>query len=179
MAKKIKQMEMDALRSTFKGVRDLVLLTASGINSQVDNQMRLSLRKKKIRLQMVKNSLARRVFDEMGLKVTRWEGPTVVAWGGDSLSELSKELEALRKKNEKFKPKGAVSEGQEIEFAQALKMPTRAEAIGKVVMLAMSPARRLLGQITSPASKIASQLKTLSEKSEAAPPAPAEAAAAT
>lgn len=180
MAKKIKQMEMDALKATFKGVRDLVLLTASGINSQVDNQMRLSLRKKKIRLQMVKNSLARRVFDEMGIKVARWEGPTVVAWGGDSLSELSKELEALRKKNDKFKPKGAVSEGQEIDFAKALKMPTRAEAIGRIVSLAMSPASRLLGQIASPASRIASQLKTLSEKTEAAPPpAPAEAAATT
>src|SRR5437763_1416854 len=135
MAKPVKQMEMDALKATFKDVRDVVLLSTSGVTCQADNTMRLALRKKSIRLQMVKNSLARRVFDELGLKSKLWEGPTVVAWGGSSIAELSKEIDALRKKNEKIKPKGAISEGLEITFEQALKMPTRAEAIGGVLML--------------------------------------------
>jgi len=107
VAKQIKQMEMEALRRTFEGVRDLVLFTASGIDSQTDNQMRLGLRKKNIRLQVVKNSLARRVFDEMGMKLDGvWEGPTIVAWGAESLAELSKELDALAKKNKKTRSQG-------------------------------------------------------------------------
>src|ERR1700674_4713556 len=106
MSKQIKQMEMDALKQTFQGIQDLVLLTVSGMNSQVDNQMRLTLRKKNIRLQVVKNSLARRVFEEMGLQVAKyWEGPTTVAWGAGSLAELSRELDTLFKKNDKVKVK--------------------------------------------------------------------------
>lgn len=171
MAKQVKQMEMDTLKSTFKDVRDIVLLSATGITCQADNQMRLALRKKNIRLQMVKNSLARRVFDELGLKAKRWEGPTVVAWGGTSIAELAKEIEALAKKNDKIKPKGAISEGLEISFAQALKMPTRAEAIGRVIMLALSPARRVAGQIVGPARRLAGQVKSVSEKKEEAAPA--------
>jgi large subunit ribosomal protein L10 len=180
MSKQIKQMQMDALSQTFKEVRDLVALSLVGINCTLDNQLRLTLRKKDIHLQVVKNSLARKVFDDLGVKIDKvWEGPTTLAWGGTSLAELSRELDTLLKKNDKVKFKGAVADGQEVTFEQALKMPTRAEAIGRVLTLALSPASRLVGQILGPASRVSGQVKTISEK---APPegekAPAEPAAA-
>ncbi len=170
MSKQIKQIEMAALKKTFQDIRDLVVLSADKLNCQADNQLRATLRKKNIRLMMVKNSLARRVFDDVGIKLTDcWEGSTLFAWGANSLAELSKELDALVKKYDKFlKVKGAVSEGQGIAFKTALAMPTKAEAIGHIVGLAMSPASRLVSQILGPASQLASQIKTLSEKAEAA-----------
>src|SRR5262245_27731472 len=105
MAKNIKQMQMDVLKKTFANVRDMVFLTATGVDCQTDNRMRLDLRKKNIRLQIVKNSLAKRVFDELGIKASKWEGPTVVAWGGDSLAGLAKEVDGWIKKNDKVKDK--------------------------------------------------------------------------
>jgi large subunit ribosomal protein L10 len=163
-------MEMDALKKQFQDVRDLVVLSSSKINATADNQMRHGLRKKNIRLQVVKNSLTRRVFDELGMKLTKcWVGPTVLAWGAGSLAELSKELDALAKKNPNIKMKSAVSEGQEIEFKQALAMPTRAEAIARVVGLALAPAARLVSLLQAPGGQIASQIKTLSERKEVAP----------
>jgi large subunit ribosomal protein L10 len=176
MSKQIKQMEMDALKKTFSGVRDLVMLSVSGVDSQVDNTMRLGLRKKRIFMHVVKNSLARRVFDELGLKIaTRWEGPTTVAWGADSIAELSKEIDALLKKNKKIQVKTALADGAEVSFQQALKMPTKPEAIGRVVMLALSPARRIVGQVLGPGGKIVGQIKSLKDKPVES--APAEAAA--
>jgi hypothetical protein len=50
-------------------------------------------------------------------------------------------------------------------------MPTKEEAIGRVLMLALAPAGRLLSQIRGPASMVASQVKTISEKKEEAAPA--------
>src|SRR5271155_4158144 len=110
MSKVIKQMEIQALEATFKDVRDMVLLSVTGLNSIADNQVRLALRKKGIRLQVVKNSLTRRVFADMGMNIAKgWEGPTTVAWGGPSIAELSKEINPLLKKYEKnFKVKSAV-----------------------------------------------------------------------
>jgi large subunit ribosomal protein L10 len=168
MSKQIKQMQMDALTSTFKGVRDMVMMSVAGLNSQVDNKMRLDLRKKKIYLHVVKNSLARRVFGELGLKVEKaWEGSTTVAWGGNSLKELSKEIEGLAKKYEKnIKVKTAMADGQEIGFDRALTMPTRLEAIGEVVGMILGPAATLAGMLTGPASQVASQIQTISEKKE-------------
>jgi large subunit ribosomal protein L10 len=181
MSKTIKQMEMDALGQTFRGVRDMVLLSVSGVNAQADNQMRLALRKKNIRLHVVKNSLARRVFNDLGFKASTdsfWLGPTLIAWGHNSLKELSLEIDALIKKNDKIKPKGAFADGQEVTFDQARKMLSKAEAIGRVVSLALSPAARLVSQIRAPAARVAGQIKTLREKppegggeTPAAPPA--------
>jgi large subunit ribosomal protein L10 len=165
MSKQIKQMEMDNLRETFRAVRDLVVLSVSKQDCHTDTQVRAALRKKNIRIKMVKNSLARRVFDELGIKGNRlWEGSTFFAWGSTSVADLSKELDALVKKNGKIKVKGAIAEGLEVTFQQALAMPTRAEAIGRIVSLALSPAMRLVSQILAPASTLAAQIKTLAEK---------------
>jgi large subunit ribosomal protein L10 len=172
MSKKIKQMQMDTLKSTFQGVRDLVMMSVIGMGGTPNNQLRLTLRKKNIRMQVVKNSLAKRVFDEMGIPLSGiWEGTTTLAWGGTSVADLCKELDTLLKKNDKVKFKGVVADGQQITFEQGLKMPTRAEAIGRVVMLAMAPARRLASQILGPASQVAGQIKSLKDKPEAAPAA--------
>jgi len=189
MSKQIKQMQMDALKATFHEVRDLVVVDITGLDSIADNHLRKALRKKNIQMHMVKNSLARRVFDEIGLKVPKdspyWAGSTFMAWGAGSLAELSRTLdEQLKdfvKKNaklkDKLKIKGAISEGLPVAFDLALKMPTRAEAIGRVVGLAMAPASRLVSQLKAPGANLASQVKTISEKKpeEAAAPAPATA----
>jgi large subunit ribosomal protein L10 len=179
MSKVIKQMEMSSLKTTFKDVRDMVLLSVVGLNSIADNQVRLALRKKGIRLQMVKNSLTRRVFADMGMKIDKgWEGPTTLAWGGSSVAELSKEISPLLKKYEKIiKVKGVVADGQEVSFELALKMPTRAEALGRIITLALSPARRLASQILGPASQVAGQIKSLKDRKEPEAAAPAPAAA--
>jgi large subunit ribosomal protein L10 len=175
MSKVIKQMQMDDLKNTFTGVRDMVLLNVVGLGAIPDNQIRLGLRKKGIRLQMVKNSLARKVFTDLGLQITKgWEGSTTVAWGGTSIAELSKEIEGIAKKNDKtIKVKIAVADGQEVAFDIAVKMPTREQAIGEVIALALSAGSRVIGALLGPGGQLASQVKTLSEKKEegAAPPA--------
>jgi len=89
---------------------------------------------------------------------------------------LSKEIETVVKKFEKkMKVKHAVADGQEVDFATALKMPTLAEALGRISMLAQAPARRIAGQIVGPASQICGQIKGIkdSKKDEAAAETPA------
>jgi ribosomal protein L10 len=165
MSKQVKQMQMDAMKSTFQGVRDLVFLNVSGLNAIEDNTIRLGLRKKNIHLQVVKNSLARRVFGELGLQTPKdWQGPTTLAWGASSIAELSRELETLAKKNPKIKPTSALAEGQPVSFKAALSMPTRAEAIGTIIGMVIGVARQIAGQIAGPAAQIAGQIQTISEK---------------
>jgi len=167
MSKQIKQMQMGVLRQEFKDVRDMVLFNMVGVPATVENQMRLQLRKKNIRLQMVKNSLARRIFSELGVSAGEaWTGPTVLAWGADSLADLSKSLQGYITKNKNIVVKTAVAEGQPVAFADALKFPTRAEALGTII-----------GMIVGVASQIASQIDQISKKEPAAVEAPAAAPA--
>jgi large subunit ribosomal protein L10 len=186
MSKVIKQMQMDALRKTLEGVRDVVVLRITGLDCHADNALRSTLRKKNIRLHVVKNSLTRRIFDEMGMSVPAespfWQGPTTLAWGGDSLAELSKAIDTELKApktaalyKDKVVPKGALADGQMVTFKQATEMPTKAEAIGRIVMLALSPAGRLVSQLRGPVSRVAGQVKAISEKPAGAEAAPAAA----
>src|SRR5271168_4661790 len=97
MSKLIKQMEMTALHKNFEGVRDVVVLSTKGLTCHADSTFRANMRKKNIRLQVVKNSLTRKVFGELGLKVAAespyWQGPTLLAWGAGSVAELSQALD--------------------------------------------------------------------------------------
>jgi len=179
MSKQVKQMQMDVLAKTFQGVKDMVFLTGQGVDATTDNKVRLGLRKKNISLMMVKNSLLRRVFTESGINPDdkAWVGTTVVAWGAESVKDLSKEIESTilkdAKLKDKVKVKSALAEGQPVTFEQALKMPTRKEAIGEIIAALLGPASSIASALTSPASQIASQIQTISEKKPEGEAAPA------
>jgi large subunit ribosomal protein L10 len=179
MSKQVKQMQMDVLAKAFHGVKDMVLLSATGIDSQTDNRVRLGLRKKNITMMMVKNSLLRRVFTDLGVTAgdDTWAGPTVVAWGGESVKDLSREVENALLKDPKLKDKvrvkTAMAEGQPVTFERALKMPTRKEAIGEIMAAILGPAGSIAGCLTGPAAQVASQIQTIAEKKPEGEAAPA------
>ncbi|VTS01581.1 50S ribosomal protein L10 [Tuwongella immobilis] len=175
MSKKVKQMELDALTKTFAGVRELVLIAPNKVDSALDYTMRKTLREKKIRVQMVKNTLARKVLGGFGVTAgDNWSGPTLIAWGTESIKELSTAVDAFIKdtvkKNpkaaDKLKVKTAVVDGQPVKLEDAMKMPTRLEAIGEIVNAILAPASAIAGALTGPISQVASQIQTLSEKTE-------------
>jgi large subunit ribosomal protein L10 len=188
MSKAIKQMQMTSVQDTFKEVRDLVVLSVKGLDCHADHALRAALRKKNIRLQVVKNSLTRKVFGELGMAVRQdspyWSGPTTLAWGapGISIAEVSRAVEAELKNaktaasyKDKVSVKGAIAEGQPVGFDVALKMPTREEAIAQIVGMILGPGSAIAGCLTGPPAQIASQIKTISEKTEEGA-APAETA---
>jgi large subunit ribosomal protein L10 len=169
MSKQVKQLQMDALKKTFNGVKNMVVFSSTKMSAIAENQLRLNLRKKNVHLQQVKNSLAQKVFTDMGINLKDvWGGCTVFAWGPDNVKELSKTLESafkdVEKKdpkfNEKVKIKGAVAEGQQVTFEQALKMPTRLEAIGEIVGMILGPGSTLAAMVMGPGGQIASQIES-------------------
>jgi large subunit ribosomal protein L10 len=170
VSKHVKQMQMDVLAQTFRDVKDLLFISAQGIDAQTDNKVRLGLRKKNISLMVVKNTLLRRVFTDAGINPgeAAWAGPTIIAWGAESVKDLSKEVESALLKDpklkDKVKVKTAVAEGQPVPFARALTMPTRKEAIGEIIAALLGPAASIASALTSPAAQLASQIQTIAEK---------------
>jgi large subunit ribosomal protein L10 len=183
MSKAVKQMEYTALERTFAGVRDLLLLSPARIDSGTDYNFRKQLREKKVRVQMVKNSLAQRVFEANGVKLDSkiWTGTTLVAWGADSIKDLSKAVDGLIKEIEKKDPKqkdrlklkSAVADGQPVPMAAALVMPTRLEAIGEVIAAMLGAVSEIAGGLTGRAAQGAGQFATIAAGKEEAAPAPA------
>ena len=67
MSKYVKEMMMDQLRSDLGDNRSLLILDLKDLDAQGEYHLRRDLRKKSIRLRVLKNSLARRVFADLGM----------------------------------------------------------------------------------------------------------------
>ena len=70
MSKYVKGLVQKQLEKAFSGVSEFMVVSIKGINGIDNNVMRGSLREKKIRLSVVKNSLAKNAYKNMGLKVS-------------------------------------------------------------------------------------------------------------
>jgi large subunit ribosomal protein L10 len=186
MSKYVKELMMDQFRSDLDGATSVLILDFKGLDAVSEHRLRMDLRKKKIKVRALRNTLARRVFSEIGLAGLDGylSGPSVAIWGGDGPAELAKEVSDQVKKLKKPEIKGGAVDGTVITPAQVediTKLPSREALIARVVGLALAPAQRVVGLATAPASNLLGQLKTLAEgapsgEAEGGEPAPAEGA---
>jgi large subunit ribosomal protein L10 len=168
MSKYVKELMMDQLRTELDGSRSVLILDLKGLDAVAENQFRRDLRKKSIRIRALKNTLARRVFSEMGMDgLSRVrEGPSVAVWGGDGVAELAKEISTQVKALKKPEIKGGAVDGVVIGPSQVediTKLPSREALIGRVAAMALSPAQRVVSLANAPVGGLMGQLKTMSE----------------
>lgn len=181
MSKKIKELELNDLRKTFKGVRDFVLLEPLKLDSAADYALRKGLRDKKVRVKMVKNSFVKKVFSENGMKVELGSGPTLLCWGADSPKALGTAVDAVLKQLRpdpklpaKIKEKTGVADGASMPLDKLKEIPTKQEAIASVVAAILAPGAALAGALAGPGGQLAGILKAIEEKKPAeGAPAPA------
>jgi len=168
MSKYVKEMMMDQLKSDLDGSRSLLILDLNGLDAQAEWKLRSDLRKKSIRIRALKNTLARRVFTDMGIEgLSKYlKGPSMVAWGGAGVAELAKELSTQVKALKKPQIKGGAVDGIVVgpeQVEDITKLPSREALIGRVASMALAPAQRIISLANAPAGGLMSQLKTMSE----------------
>ena len=168
MSKYVKELMMDQLKSDLDGSRSLLIIDLKGLDAIAEHRLRSDLRKKSIRIRALKNTLARRVFTDMGMEgLSQFlAGPSVAVWGGDGVAELAKEISRQVKTLKKPAIKGGAVDGIVVgaeQVEEITKLPTREALIARVVSLAMSPAQRVVALANAPASGLLGQLKTLAE----------------
>lgn len=182
MSKRVKSLITAELEKKFEGADSVVVVDYAGIDSKTTAGIRSDLRKKKVKLTVVRNALAAKALETAGLKGAEGLllGTNAVAYGGDSVVDIVKELVEQAKKVEKLKIKGAIFEGQvfDAKSAAALaKLPNKKELQSMIVGQILSPGSKIAGQLKGPASKIAGQIKAVEEKAKDKEGAAAPAAA--
>jgi len=168
MSKYVKELMMDQLRADLGGSTSLLILDLKGLDAVAEHGFRRDLRKKKIKVRALKNSLARRVFADLGLGgLSQYlEGPSVAVWGGDGVAELAKEVSTRVKTLKKPQIKGGAVDGVVIgpdQVEDITRLPSREALIARVAALALAPAQRVIALANAPAGGLMSQLETLSE----------------
>ncbi len=152
-------------------VTDFIVVSTQGVNGIDNNVVRGALKSKGIKLLVVKNSLMKTALTKLKMEKAAplFVGPCVVAYGGDSIVDVAKELSVWTGKVKAIHIKGAYLEGATLDEKGATglsKMPSRVELQARVIMLAKSPGAKLAGAMCGPAGKIAGCIKTIVDKGE-------------
>jgi len=151
---------------------DAMVISIRGVKAIDTTKMRHELAKKNIKITVVQNALARKSFENSNLAPLGefLTGSSALAYGGQSVVEVAREIVALVAKMPLVELKGAILDGILFKGKKGVeelsKYPTKDEAIGRVVTLIVSPARKLVGQVIGPGSKVVGIIKTIEEKLE-------------
>lgn len=168
--KNLLQSQMEQKIST-NDINSFVVLSLMGVKGVENNTMREELRKKNVDLLVVKNSLFRKALQESGMEkaAEMFTGTCTIAYGGDSIVDVAKEIVDWNKKIKVMDVKGAFLEGSILDTngtKELAKMPNRSQLQGEIVILALSPGARIASAIASPAGNIAGCIKTIADKDE-------------
>jgi len=171
MSKPIKQLLRKEIAKRLDGVQDIAVVSVVGIDGNANNRLRGELLEKGIRVTVVKNAMARQAFDDLGLAAAAdlLDGPCAVAYGGDSVVDVVREILDRAKQIPELQVKGAFMEGEVYgpeRVGELSRFPTRAEALGNVSGAATSPGSKLAGALIGPGSVISGILKTLEDRGQ-------------
>jgi large subunit ribosomal protein L10 len=168
MSKPIKEMVRAELASRYADARSACVVDLTGLSVQSTERLRRALREKSARVQVVKNSMARRAFAGTALEPlgNALEGPCALVTSEESIIDAAKSLVELAKEFASLQLKQALFEGDPalLTVEQLSRMRSKSEIIGEAAMLIASPGRALAGCLSSPQGKIAGCLKAMIEK---------------
>ncbi len=151
---------------------DSLLISIRGLKGTATTKFRQDLAKKNIKVTVVRNALARKTFRGTALEplIDLLSGPSAVAYGGNSVVEVAREVVGLIATLPAIELKGAVLDGTLYQgkagVTELSKFPTREEGISQNVLLILSPAKKLAAQIKGPGAKVAGLVKAIEEKLE-------------
>jgi large subunit ribosomal protein L10 len=175
MSKFVKDLLTRDLKTQLNGVNDALLVNVVGLNSLKTAKLRTELRKKQIKLEVVKNSMARRATEGTPLAKAfeGIEGTLAIVWGADDFVSLTKEVVRLTeaKDFEGFTARGGAMDGAKLspaEVKEVSKWPSRQEQLSMLVRQILGPGSRLAGQLQGLGGAIVSQIKTHAENLEKA-----------
>lgn len=138
MARRLKELLSEDLRQNLDGVEDAIFVDFSGLSAEEDYSARKEFRAEGISVNVVKNSLLKRVLDERGtpLPEESYGCPLALLSGDTDAISASKKVAEWRKSNKKAMPiKGGLLEGEVLG-------PESAEQLTK--MLSVQETRQVL-----------------------------------
>ncbi|MBN2563267.1 MAG: 50S ribosomal protein L10 [Phycisphaerae bacterium] len=169
MSRRVKESVEKELAKRYRDLESVMVVSVHGLSGTAVNEVRGELRKKDIEVHVVKNRAAKRVLAGTVLEPlgSFLEGPCAFVTGGPSPVDAAKELMRLTKDYPALELKFGLVEGEPeiLSVDQVSKRKGRTELQGEIVMLAISPARRIAGCLNV-GGKVAGCLKAIVEKLE-------------
>jgi large subunit ribosomal protein L10 len=150
----------------------VVLVEYTGLKMKELDAIRAKIRESGGEFHVLKNTLARRVFDAHGMVApeTLFEKSTAVAFAFSDVAATTKALTDVTKGMEAFKLKGGFLDKQALDAGQVkalADMPPLPVIRAQLLGVLQAPAGKLVRTIAEPARSLASVFRAYSDKAQA------------
>ena len=130
-----KKVVVEEIKSKIQNAKSVVIVNYNGITVAEDTELRQAFRKSNVEYKVLKNTLIRRAFDDLGVKDfdNDLNGTTAVAFGSDEVSAAKVVAEYSKKYNDKITAKSAYLDGTYMDKNGVIalsKVPSKIELIG-------------------------------------------------
>ena len=154
-----KQQRVEDLVSELKGATTYVFVATRGLTVAQDTEMRAELRKAGVKFEVIKNTVLRRVFAELGFEGLDevFQGPTAVGYSDDIIAPAK----VLAKFSEDFEPmeiKGGIIDGKVATVAEIVALSKVPDPTTLQTQVAYS--------LLFPFTKLAMLVKAVAEKKQ-------------
>jgi len=168
MSKVLRRKMVDELAEKLKGQTNLVLVDAKGLTGIQTTELRKSLREDKLKLRLVKNSVALHTFKKLGIAGFdgQLSGMSAVVYGADPLA-IAKKLTAYREKYQKAAVKAAYIEGKSMSptLIEAMsKLPGRQELLSQLLGLLNAVTTQFVSTLNEIPRKFVGTLQAVADK---------------
>ena len=151
----------------------LIFTEYSGLSVKELEELRGRIREVGGEFYVIKNTLAKRAIEEIGLPqlVGGLDGPTAIGVTDDDVTGLAKAIVDLEKETKVFQVKGAVIDGVIFESARVKSLaalPSKPVIQAQLLSMLQTPASQIAGVLTGSVRQVVSVVKAYSEKETAA-----------
>jgi large subunit ribosomal protein L10 len=168
MSKVLRRKMVDELAEKLQGQTNMVLLDAKGLTGIQTTELRKSLREDKLKLRLVKNSVALHTFKKLGIAGFEGQlnGMSALVYGGDPLA-MAKRLTAYKDKHNKGAVKAAYIEGKSMppSSIEALsKLPGRQELLSQLLGLMNAVTTKFVSTLNEIPRSFVGTLQAIADK---------------
>jgi large subunit ribosomal protein L10 len=171
-AKSQKAVVVNELRDRIQASSGVFLADYRGLSVAKMTSLRKQLKKEGAQVQVVKNTLTKRAFDELGVAVDPvvLEGPSaLINTGGDAVTVAKLIVKFSADNGNSLRIKAGVVDGavfDEVQVVAFSKLPSREELLAKLVGTIKAPLTNLVGVLSNPLRNIVGVLDAVKEKKE-------------
>ncbi len=164
-----KKVVVEDIKEKIQNAKSVVLVKFSGLTVAEDTELRREFRKNNVEYKVLKNTLIRRAFNDMG--ITDFDadlnGPTSVAFGTDETGASKVIIEAAKKYQDKVSVKSAFVDGGYVDVngVKALaSMPSKEQLIAKMLGSLQAPIANFVGVLSAMPRSLVIALNAVAEK---------------
>ena len=171
MAKNLenKKEKVEEIKAKIQQAKSVVIVSYNGISVAEDTELRRAFRKENVEYKVLKNTLVRRAFNDLG--VTSFDedlnGTTSICFGEDEVSAAKIVEEFSKKFADRLSAKSAYVDGAYVDKAgvkNLASMPSKPELIAKMLGSMQAPITNFAGVLSGIIRKVVIALNAVSEK---------------